>query len=277
MIRFAVFTDLHCDYMFDWKWRLEQFIARMKGIELDFVVGLGDVCCPTKENEIVRQMLREISVPLYYTVGNHDVIHFSLEEVQKFWGMDSPYYSFRRENTKFLVLNSCYMQKAMIPRQELEWLERELEEGIPCVLFSHHSLVNDFHNRGIVNREEVRALFQGHRVLLCMNGHDHGDDCRVLDRVPYFTLNAMSSSWFGGGLGLPYYDKALHDRWPVLKDMIVYRDPLYALVEIEGAEVRIYGQKSEYQKFTPEEVGFTERKWNGISIEPRVSDFWARF
>ena len=116
-------------------------------------------------------------------------------------------------------------------------------------------------------------LFRSKDVLLCMNGHDHGDDCRVVDGIPYFTLNAMSSAWCGKGLGLPYYDEEMHQRWPALKDLIAYRDPLYAIVEIEGRAVRIYGRESGYQRFAPEDVGM-ERKWNGISIEPRVSDFY---
>ena len=65
----------------------------------------------------------------------------------------------------------------------------------------------------------------------------------------------------------------MHQRWPALKDLIAYRDPLYAIVEIEGRAVRIYGRESGYQRFAPEDVGM-ERKWNGISIEPRVSDFY---
>lgn len=283
---------MHWDYLFDRQERLAEFVARMKGVELDFVVCLGDLCYPTEENRAVKRMLGEIPAPLYYAVGNHDCDHFSPEEVEAFWGMPELHYSFVRGNTKFLVLNACYMEKEgrevpyqrgdydkerdvypLIPRWELEWLERELaEEGMSYVIFSHHSLANEFPGRGIGNREEVRALLAGRDVLLCMNGHDHGDDCRVMDGIPYFTLNAMSSAWCSGGLGLPYYDEKMHQNWPVLGDLIVYRDPLYAVVEIAGGTVRVYGRESGYQRFAPEDVGM-ERRWNGISIAPKVSDF----
>lgn len=33
MIRFAVFTDLHCDYMFDWRERMAQFASEDVGTE----------------------------------------------------------------------------------------------------------------------------------------------------------------------------------------------------------------------------------------------------
>lgn len=292
MLRFAVFTDLHCDYMFDWEERLAQFVDRMKGVDLDFVMCLGDLCCPVEENRVVKRMLAEIPAPLYYAVGNHDCDHFSQEKVRQFWQLPALHSSFVREGIKFLVLNACYIGKGgeevpyqrgdydkerdtypLVPWWELEWLKKELTEEMPYVLFSHHSLVNNFPGRGIANREEVRALLAGKDVLLCMNGHDHGDDCRVVDGIPYFTLNAMSSAWCGKGLGLPYYDEEMHRRWPALKDLIAYRDPLYAIVEIEGRAVRIYGRESGYQRFAPEDVGM-ERKWNGISIESRVSDFY---
>ena len=45
------------------------------------------------------------------------------------------------------------------------------------------------------NREAVRALLEKRKVLFCMNGHDHGDGCTIINGIPYITLNSMSYIW----------------------------------------------------------------------------------
>ena len=153
---------------------------------------------------------------------------------------------------------------------EADWLLQELEsEDFFYVVFSHHSLANDFRNRGIVNREVVRALLEKRRVLFCMNGHDHGEGCTIINGIPYITLNSMSYIWHGTKK-LYSYDAKIHEKYPSLKDMILYQEPLHAFVEIGEDEVRITGMNGHYQTVTPEdaEIG---RMWNGVSIEPKVS------
>ena len=73
--------------------------------------------------------------------------------------------------------NSIY---PIIPKDEIEWLKRELSDRKKYIIFSHHSLVNEHRDRGIHNKEEIRRLFQGKDVLLCMNGHDHGDEYTIV-------------------------------------------------------------------------------------------------
>lgn len=90
-----------------------------------------------------------------------------------------------------------------VPKEEIEWLKNEIKDDrFYYVIFSHQSLSNDFMKRGISNREEIRAILEkrnsnGKKVLLCMNGHDHGDNVKVINGIYYYTLNSMSYIWHG--------------------------------------------------------------------------------
>ena len=49
-----------------------------------------------------------------------------------------------------------------------------------------------------------------------------------------------------------------------------YKSPLYCVVEIEDENIKIYGTESDYQTVTPEDVDIVGRRWNGVSIEPKI-------
>lgn len=288
MIRFAVFTDLHYDHIPDGDRRIKEFLDAVRLKNPDFILSLGDLCYPAAENRKVIDALEQSGVPVYHTIGNHDTDQYSLEEVMDFLKIESSYYSFLIDDVKFIVLNTCYIrdgQKCVpflkrnydktkqaypwLPQVEADWLLQELEsEDCYYVVFSHHSLANDFRDRGIANREAVRALLENRKVLFCMNGHDHGDGCTIINGIPYITLNSMSYIWHGMK-ELYAYDAKTHEKYPSLKNMILYQEPLHAFVEISDKEARITGMDGHYHTIIPEdaEIG---RTWNGVSIEPKV-------
>jgi predicted phosphodiesterase len=292
MIRFAAFTDLHYDHIYDGVARINEFIDTIKSEQLDFIISLGDLCYPTEKNKWILEKLRSINIPVYFTVGNHDTDQYTLNDVQKYLGVDTLNNSFTVDNTKFLLLNSCYMKKnhidyayckknfekestlyPVIPDFEVKWLCEEMSsKEYNYVLFSHHSLVNDFAQRGIVNRQEILDILSTRKTILCMNGHDHGQECNIIQNIPYYTLNSMSYIWHG--LKEVYsYNKDIHKQFPFLKDMILYKNALHCIVEIGDHDVNIFGMKSDYQSITPENVGILNRVWNGVSIQPNTLNF----
>lgn len=104
-----------------------------------------------------------------------------------------------------------------------------------------------------------------------MNGHDHGDEAVDINGICYYTLNAMSYIWHG--LKETYnYSKEIHERYPGLKDMILYKDALHAIVTIiDDGQLKIEGMRGNYQNIIPSDVGIWNNMWNGVSIEPIVS------
>lgn len=288
MVRFTVFGDLHYDEVSDGEKRVAELTEHIKEVQPNFVISLGDLCSPIEDNkEIVLKKFRKTGITMYHTIGNHETDACCLDRVIDFLAMPSPYYSFSYKDVKFIVLNSCYIRKEgqeksyykrnykegdalylIIPKEEKEWLERELSDGKKYIIFSHHSLVNNHRDRGIYNREEIRMLFQGKDVLLCMNGHDHGDEFVIVDDIPYYTVNSATYVWCGHQIAGS--DK-LKDKYGYLHGMLLYKQVLYVDVEIDDNEIRIQGMNGDYLSVTPEDVELYDYRWNGVSIKAQTS------
>lgn len=261
MIKFTVFGDLHYDEVSDGEKRVNELVEHLKAVKPDFVISLGDLCKPVEENkEIVLKKFEEIGIPIYHTIGNHETDACYLDKALDFLSLKLPYYSFAYGDIKFIVLNSCYFSKEgqenayyrrtyrednslypIIPKAEKKWLERELSDGKKYIVFSHHSLVNNHRDRGIYNREEIRNLFRGKDVLLCMNGHDHGDEFVVVDDIPYYTVNSATYVWCGSQI---VSSEKLKEKYGYLHGMLLYKQALYVDVQIDDNEIRIQGMKA---------------------------------
>lgn len=82
----------------------------------------------------------------------------------------------------------------------------------------------------------------------------------------------MSYIWHG--LKKIYsFPKDIYDKYPVLEDIILYKNELHCIVEIDDHSICIKGMQVAYKDIRPEDVGMANRFWNGVSIEPRVLDF----
>lgn len=297
-MKFAVFTDLHYDSIHDGDRRIHELISSVKNENIDFAIELGDLCYPTDENKHILIQLKELGVPCFFNVGNHNSDAYPIDVVLKFFGIENGYYSFVFENIKFIVLDANYIKTQdgskpyykrnynnttnaypYVPQEEIEWLKKEIvDDQFYYVIFSHQSLSNGFMKRGISNREEVRAILEqrnsnGKKVLFCMNGHDHGDDVKVINGIHYYTLNAMSYIWHGIKETFNYSSE-IHKKYPYLKDLILYEEPLHVIVTVdENMNVQIEGMEGHYQNVTPKDIGMGST-WNGVSIEPRTSSLY---
>lgn len=291
MIRFAVFTDFHHDLIHDGKIRMKELIHSLSNETIDFIVFLGDLCRPYPEFHFLMDALHSLNLPIYCAIGNHDIEHSNKETVTAFYGMPNDYYSFTYENTKFLIMSGNYIQKGsqyqiyskseydkdtdlypIIPTAEMEWLLQEMADPtMQYVVFSHHSFANEFPDRGIKNQAAIRSIFESRNTLLCMNGHDHGDECRFRGGIPYITLNSASYIWHGTK-EIFSYSEEIHQRTPLLKYMIMYDRPLYCTITIDDSQVSIKGMKGDYQTITPEDAAIGNT-WNGVPLRPAISDY----
>lgn len=274
MIRFLVFGDLHIEDCTDGPERLERMLRHAVEERVDFIVSLGDLCFPTAEHAHVTARLKSCGIPVYHTIGNHDVQDWDISHSLRFLGKERPYETFVVGDYKFIILDTCYWGTEqgefhfpnrervpalypLVPREQLDWLETQLSDGMKYIIFSHMSLVNPFGRRGIANRDAVQRLLAGKDVRLCMNGHDHGSDLKWVGGVPYYTVSSASQfCWWGGD---PPGSEVRN---------LFYRDPLHVIVEVEDTEIRICGMESEFTDLTPEDVGVHDYRWNGVDVHP---------
>lgn len=287
MLRFLVFTDLHYDEVADGDNRIEEILANARKRDLDFIVSLGDLCNPVDENLKVLKQFKSLGIPFYNAIGNHETDKCKLDEILNFYSIDKPYYSVVCKGYKLIFLNSCYLQNdgkeeifykrnfknehavyPIIPTEELHWLQEELNDDMKCIIFSHHSLVNDFPTRGIYNREEIRKNLVAGKVLFCLNGHDHGDDFSCKDGIPYMTVNSANYAWLGGQIASK---KELQEKYSYLQGMLQYKQAMSAYIEIDSNEIKIGGMDGEYLSVTPDDIELHDYRWNGVSIRPQIS------
>ena len=292
MIRFLVFSDLHYDEVTDGDNRIEKILADAQKRDLDFIVSLGDLCTPIKENQRVLEQFKSLGIPFYNVIGNHETDKCILSEILDFYAINNPYYSVICNGYKLIFLNTCYLGKdgkeeifynkkfkcegtvyPIIPSEEIRWLQEELKDGMKSIIFSHHSFINDFTKRGIYNREEIRKKFVKKQVLLCLNGHDHGDDYSIVDGIPYMTINSANYAWLGTQIAS---SRELQERYFYLNGILQYKQAMSAYIEISDNEINICGMDGDYLSVRPDDIGLPNYRWNGVSIRPQISSHFVK-
>ncbi len=295
MIKFAIFTDLHYDFIPDGQERLNTFLHEIKDKDLDFIMNLGDFCLPIPENKHVLNHLESLSMPCYHVLGNHDSDTFEKPQILDFLNLQNSYYAFTYNDTKFIVLDACFTEvngvytaynrknyKAtngkypIIPPDQLEWLKHELNDTYSnYILFSHHSLENEFANRGIYNRLEIQKILtdvteQGKKVS-CFNGHDHAGSNITINKVNYIGINGMSYIWFGDLCTLKPYSREMYQQYPLLNEIVLYDESLFAVVTIDtSGEIHLEGRTGGYKTISPTDLGLSDH-WNGRKLSSVIS------
>ena len=213
--------------------RLQRAVDYFNTQPLDFVVHLGDFAeRDAADFAPVLKIAAQLKAPLYHVLGNHDynASQKSTAKACQNLGLERPYYSFNRQEIRFIVLNSNELGLVDVPldqtelRQQreaflrqlraegkpyaqsynggidsaqLHWLRQELtaaqEQNQLTVIFSHHPVFPpNMHN--MLNCEEVLALLDEFPPLAFMNGHNHVGAFGVRRSVPYVTFPALLES-----------------------------------------------------------------------------------
>src|SRR5579863_4666273 len=162
----------------------------------DFVVMLGDNIYGGSKSkdfeqkfEVPYKPLLDAGVQFYACLGNHDNPN---ERLYKLFNMDgASYYTYKKGNVRFFVLDSNYMD----PKQ-LAWLESQLKSAGSSdwkICYFHHPLYSSgrFHGPATDLRQVLEPLFIKYGVNVVFAGHEH-----VYERVHpqhgiyYFTEGA---------------------------------------------------------------------------------------
>jgi predicted phosphodiesterase len=143
----------------------------------DFVLMLGDNIYGGKSQqdferkfELPYKQLLDAGVKFYASIGNHDNPD---ERLYKPFNMGGArYYSFKKGNVTFFVLDSNYMD-----REQLSWLELQLQNSNSSwkVCYFHHPLYSDgrFHGPDLDLRAVLTPMFEKYGVNVVLSGHEH--------------------------------------------------------------------------------------------------------
>jgi 3',5'-cyclic AMP phosphodiesterase CpdA len=214
-------------------------LGQLPGVELMFVTG--DVVSSvygyyypenpdTSDNRLSRAVdtFRELHIPFLLVMGNHDYkigrnrdsdTAFSQQEIldmEQIWEKytsQAPYYGTDHQGWKFIILNSMrgrYLQRYFDDHQ-LQWLDEQLAEGKPSLLFFHHPLQTD-HFRIWAKKKDVITedneprfyqLLEKYRKVVkgIFVGHGH----RWVNDLLKQTIPVFETESFGDASSPEYY------------------------------------------------------------------------
>jgi 3',5'-cyclic-AMP phosphodiesterase len=172
-----------------------------------FVLHTGDLTHLSKaaEFDTLQQVLSELSVPVYFVPGEHDVLEDEGKGYLERFGKGTRgagWHSFDRGGVHFIGLVNVVDLKAgglgTLGNEQLEWLEKDvkpLKNSTPIVVFAHIPLWSVYPEWGWGTDDSERALSYLKRFgsVSVLNGHIHQVMQKVEGHVTFHT--AMSTAF----------------------------------------------------------------------------------
>ncbi len=172
-----------------------------------FVLHTGDLTHLSKPSEFdtLQQVLSELSLPVFYVPGEHDVLEDDGQSYLERFGKGTQgagWHSFDRDGVHFVGLVNVVDLKAgglgTIGAEQLAWLEKDvkrLKSSTPIVVFAHIPLWSVYPEWGWGTEDSERALSYLKRFgsVSVLNGHIHQVMQKVEGHVTFHT--AMSTAF----------------------------------------------------------------------------------
>jgi len=273
-LKFSVFSDIHYNPGVSFSGdeaHLEIIQKRAEREGCDFIISGGDFTHGPHRDVVQNylKMYNEFHIPSYHCLGNHDTDKTPLAETLRRYNMPDKYYYFDCKGYRIIVCDPNYFLedgiyhhfelgnyyskmssgslRGIIPPEQKEWLRETIDTSeFPCILISHESFEREAN--GIHNLSEIRELINAanrkrpHSVLMCINGHYHRDNIRIIDNVLYFDLNSCSFDYISNAHD--YFPKEMCDKYSSLRHTVFFNDPIHAVVTVEGTTITIDGMES---------------------------------
>ena len=212
-LRFAQISDSHIGFNKeankDVTATLREAVAKIKAAaeQPSFVLHTGDLTHLSKPEEFdtLQQVLTDLSLPVFYVPGEHDVLNDDGKSYLARFGKNTQgagWYSFNQGGVHFIGLVNVVNLKAgglgTLGDEQLEWLERDvkgLSSSTPIVVFAHIPLWSVYPEWGWGTDDSARALSYLKRFgsVSVLNGHIHQVMQKVEGNVTFHT--AMSTAF----------------------------------------------------------------------------------
>src|SRR5476649_868718 len=212
-LRFVQISDSHIGFdkpaNTDVTATLRAAIAKIKAApeQPSFVLHTGDLTHLSKPGEFdtLQQVLSELSMPVFYVPGEHDVLEDDGKSYLQRFGKGTQgagWHSFDKNGVHFVGLVNVVNLKAgglgSLGKEQLEWLEKDvkrLKSSTPIVVFAHIPLWSVYPEWGWGTDDSAQALSYLKRFgsVSVLNGHIHQVMQKVEGNVTFHT--AMSTAF----------------------------------------------------------------------------------
>lgn len=179
---------------------LEQIITTANTLRPDFLFHCGDLTPLGYDNQYqeVKNVLDKSKVPVYTTIGNHDIKNGGGVYYLQYFGSST--YSFDFGPAHFSVFNSS---SGDVSENEFDWLEQDLSssESDYKFVFTH---IPPFDPRpdqdhGMINTttsSRLMTLFEEQNVDVVFTGHIHMYNNSVINGVRYVITGGAGASLY---------------------------------------------------------------------------------
>jgi len=212
-LRFVQISDSHIGFdkpaNTDVTATLRVAIAKIKASteQPSFILHTGDLTHLSKpaEFDTLQQVLSELSLPVFYVPGEHDVLEDDGKNYLQRFGKGTQgagWQSFDKNGVHFIGLVNVVNLKAgglgSLGKEQLEWLEKDvkpLKSSTPIVVFAHIPLWSVYPEWGWGTDDGAQALSYLKRFgsVSVLNGHIHQVMQKVEGHITFHT--AMSTAF----------------------------------------------------------------------------------
>lgn len=230
---FVFMTDIHLKPEMNAPKGFQMAIDKTNELNPDFVITGGDLVYDAMRGgqtrcdslfTLYKEMSKGFRMPVYNTLGNHDLFAIYPESPESETNPDykygmferylgKTYYSFDHKGWHFIILNSLDVTadkkyRGHFREEQLEWLKSDLEKTDslkPIVVVSHIPMLSV---RGqmtgsdgpmIDNVAEVFRMLENRNLKLILQGHIHWKESgKINDRFEYITGGSIAGNGWKG-------------------------------------------------------------------------------
>jgi Icc protein len=248
VLTIAHITDAHIRPQDDIPSRFKKCLEEVKKHKPDFFLNGGDSIFAADYKDVTRESVLAqwaawddsfkvlAGYEVYSCIGNHDPWWAAPDKQDEMYGvpyavkrvgMPGRYYSFKKKNWHFMILDGNN-EGIRLGEEQMSWLQKELDlvpAGNHVLLMSHYPILSvtaAWSGGQHKDHVELRKLFYKHKdkVKVCLSGHQHLLDRNVFNNVHYFCNGSMSGYWWGKGDASsagPYYYQETAPGYAMLK------------------------------------------------------------
>ncbi len=209
-----------------------QVIREAELLRPEFMITVGDMIEGYTEDSTtlarewseLHEIVSGVSVPIYYTAGNHDITTPGMLEPYRAQVGD-PYYSFDRRGVHFVVIDNSAGAGGPtqpLPDEQYQWLANDLsqhESARATLVFCHKPFF--FASLGVGKPHRLHDLFLAHGVDVVYSGHFHRYFAGEYDGIKYISIGSS-----GGGMSERPAELGYHFAWVTVDEEGVHTSPI---------------------------------------------------